>query len=196
MIKHQDNISPAQNFFQAIDKCYELIDQEKSCDGFVNTGKWTFHDEIFVAMANVPRLPTIGYEVSDYVVHLKSVWVPHHFRSKGLFVEHLKLMTDYAQLFGVAIIACANPFDLATVDETATSQELRAVFKTELGFYYLEEDFQQKKLRQRERFKSAGFQRCRIGAIQNRQRIKKHDQLAFIPDTLEGPLQRSMKLLK
>ena len=178
-------LEPAAKFFRAIDNSYSLFHQHKTHKDYVSVGMWnSYGGEFFFTMESMLRLPLTTDYVGEDVVYLKSVWVPNHHRRSGVFLEHLKIITEMAEMFGTAIITCCNPFDLAVVDETNTLEELRETFKEEIGFYYVQDGYLEKKFRQRERFKSVGFRQTNIGPIQDRKRIKKKDQLAFIPESM------------
>ena len=184
---------PANLLMQELTRSYKLYDQEANETG--NSGFFHHCHEIFFEISTSCQVR--GYDSKEIIkncVWWKSAWIPTHKRTKGLFVEHLQIITDLADMFNVAILCCSNPFDLVQTDETTTPEELESIFRNGIGFHYVA-NYEASKLRQRDRLRSAGYVSKSYGRILDRDRISKRDQLIYIPENLTPKLKRYLACL-
>ena len=100
----------------------------------------------------------------------------------------MEILLEYAKGASVAIVGVANPFDLSQGDTPTQNDE---IFINDRGFRYLP-DYEDAKMRQRQRMRSLGFRPTKLDNIGDRERIKKKDRLLFLPSTLEPEITRAI----
>ena len=166
-------------WMEGLSQMYKMIEQ----DGL--KGWWQFHDELFISTEIVEYI--WGYwndpPAFEHVICLKTVWVPHHKRGLGLFKEHLKIFTEWCDMFGTALITCCNPYDLSDEYDPESYASMEDHFRKEVGFHY-KDDYKAAKFRQRKRFQSEGFKNSKFGRIGDKKRIKRKDMFVYSPDKL------------
>ena len=88
----------------------------------------------------------------------------------------------------VAILGVAKPFDLSQGDTPTQNDE---IFINDRGFRYLP-DYEDAKMRQRQRMRSLGFRPTKLDNIGDRERIKKKDRLMFRPEGFNREVLRAI----
>lgn len=176
MIQLATQPKPVVQFMHAISSSMRLIQQD------VHIGYFHLGDEFFIQFELVDRVSKLCSGLINDAVFIRSVWVPPHRRGQNRFHENMTMVTQLADLYGVALFSICNPCEWSS--DYSTIEDMREIFVKGWGFRYVP-DYIAKKFRQRQRFKRLGFRCMAFGGIKDRDRIKKKDRLAYLPKSLD-----------
>ena len=162
---------------------YDLLCQKETSGKFCDNGhRFYFNIELMYTFNKLSE------GVFDNMVTMRSAWIPKQYRGQGLFHTNMEILLEYAKGANVAIVGVANPFDLSQGDTPTQNDE---IFINDRGFRYLP-DYEDAKMRQRQRMRSLGFRPTKLDNIGDRGRIKKKDRLMFRPEGFDREVLRAI----
>ena len=177
------NRIPTELFMAALSNHYELLCQKETSGKFCDNGhRFYFNIELMY------KFNKLSEGVFDNMVTMRSAWIPKQYRGQGLFHTNMEILLEYAKGACVAIVGVANPFDLSQGDTPTQNDE---IFINDRGFRYLP-DYEDAKMRQRQRMRSLGFRPTKLDNIGDRGRVKKKDRMIFQPQNMSIDLVRSI----
>ena len=177
------NRIPTELFMAALSNHYELLCQKETSGKFCDNGhRFYFNIELMYTFNKLSE------GVFDNMVMMRSAWIPKQYRGQGLFHTNMEILLEYAKGASVAIVGVANPFDLSQGDTPTQNDE---IFINDRGFRYLP-DYEDAKMRQRQRMRSLGFRPTRLDNIGDRKKIKKKDRLMFRPEGFDREVLRAI----